>query len=204
VSRPAVYSDLILQELGDDAASTYFEEEVMLNNIPMIILQYVKDLYANPNAEDMFDFVVEDVILAGTERDNGNLFDFSTFDPCYSPDAVSATAGTDGGPIGAVFTCEALMTSTFEPSITPDLGLRVQPNPAYQFATFTYELKQSSDVRLTVYDMMGRAVATLANGNQPAGEHRINWNLDTQLKRGLYIARLQTNAGEMSLKLMIQ
>ncbi|MEO0341326.1 MAG: hypothetical protein AAF242_19210, partial [Bacteroidota bacterium] len=108
VSRPAVYSDLILQELGDGAENTYFEDPVDLGNVPISILQYVQDLYANPNAEDMFDFVVEDVVVAGTALDNGNLFDFSAFDPCYDPSSTSASSSTQGGAVGAVSFCDDL------------------------------------------------------------------------------------------------
>ena len=107
VNRPSVYSQLIIDAIGD-TTDTYFSEEVSLGNIPMSILQYVKDLYANPAAEDMFDFVVEDVAVAGTDLDNGNLFEFASFDPCYSPGALSASSDTKGGAVGAVSFCADL------------------------------------------------------------------------------------------------
>ena len=95
--------------LGDGVADSFFEEEVTLNNIPKSILQYAMDLYANPAAEDMFDFIVEDSVVAGTVLDNGNLFDFSGLRiPVMIPALLRQRAGTDGGPIGALTTCGSL------------------------------------------------------------------------------------------------
>ena len=203
VSRPAVYSDLILQELGESAENTYFEEELTLTSVPTSILPYVQDLYANPMAEDMFDFVVEDSIVAGTSLDNGNLFNFSNFDPCYGSATTSATADENGGPIGAVGTCN-LLTNSYEPRLAKDLNINVQPNPIIQSAFLRYELKQSSAVRLNIYDATGKLVRTLVQEEQQAGEYTIPWNPQTSLNNGLYIARLQTNTGERSLKLILQ
>ncbi|NRB54273.1 MAG: T9SS type A sorting domain-containing protein, partial [Saprospiraceae bacterium] len=203
VSRPAVYSDLILQELGESAENTYFEEELTLTSVPTSILPYVQDLYANPMAEDMFDFVVEDSIVAGTSLDNGNLFNFSNFDPCYGSATTSATADENGGPIGAVGTCN-LLTNSYEPRLAKDLNINVKPNPIIQSAFLRYELKQSSAVRLNIYDATGKLVRTLVQEEQQAGEYTIPWNPQTSLNNGLYIARLQTNTGERSLKLILQ
>ena len=202
VSRPAVYSDLILQELGESAEDTYFEEEFTLTSVPMSIFPYVQDLYADPTSEEMFDFVVEDVAVQGTALDFGNLFDFSTFDPCYSSATISATADTEGGPIGAVGSCQ-LSTSVFNVEITDEMGLKVQPNPINESANFSYELKQDSRVRFGIYDITGRLINTLVDNNQYAGQHNIIWS-PKSLKKGFYIARLQTNNGETSLKLIVQ
>ncbi|MEL7121351.1 MAG: T9SS type A sorting domain-containing protein [Bacteroidota bacterium] len=203
VSRVAVYSDLIMQRMGNDGSGTYFEEELTFTSVPMTILQYVKDLYADPNSEMMFDFVVEDIALQGTDRDNGNIFDFSTFDPCYSSSAISATAATDGSAIGAVGSC-SLLTSLYEPTITSTLNLQSLPNPIFNTAVFSYELNQTSFVRLSIYDFTGKHIATLVEDEQGAGVQRINWTPANNLSKGMYVARLQTSEGEMSLKLILQ
>ena len=58
VTRPAIYSTLIAQAMGD-TSSGHFEEVVSLNKVPINITQYVADLLANPAAEDMFDIIVQ-------------------------------------------------------------------------------------------------------------------------------------------------
>jgi hypothetical protein len=58
-------------------------------------------------------------------------------------------------------------------------------------ATLEYELPTASDVRIAVYDVAGRRVATLEDGPQSAGAHSVSWD-SSSLARGLYFYRLQT------------
>jgi hypothetical protein len=204
VSAPGILSDLVAQSLGADAGDAYFQEPLTLNNVPGTILEYVTDLYANPAAEDMFDFIVEDVLLDGTPFDSGNLFDFSEFDPCYSPDAQSATAGTDGGAIGATAFCPEL-TDLFEVEVDESLVLEVFPNPASTYLNVTFELERSSAINLYVMDLRGSILTTLLQGSLPSGSHAFNYNLtDHQLSKGIYFLTLQTSDGIMTKKVVIQ
>lgn len=203
VSQVAVYSDLILQELGDDANSTFFSERVQFEAVPDRILEYVEDLYADITATDMYDFIVEDASLAGTPVDFGNLFDFSAFSPCYSPDAASATAATDGAAVGATNFCANLSTSDYSPVVVPTLGLSVMPNPIGDLATVQFELLAPSPVRLAVYDMAGRQVTVLDQADRPAGLQQLEWRT-TGLPKGLYVVRLQTATGQQSLKAVVR
>jgi hypothetical protein len=203
VNQPAIYSQLILDVLAD-APSTYTEELVTFEAVPGTILQYVVDLYADPTATDMFDFIVEDESLAGTPVDQGNLFDFSTFSPCYSATAASATAATDGGAIGAVNFCSELSTDTYSPRVSADLGLEMTPNPVSDFTSISYTLASTSEVLLTIYDAVGRQVNVLHQAPQPAGLQTISWNPAGQLASGIYIVRLQTREGQQSLKFVLK
>jgi len=69
-----------------------------------------------------------------------------------------------------------------------------RPNPTRGSTEITYSLPVSGEARLAVYDPQGRLVKTLAEGNQPAGTHRINVS---GLKSGVYFYRLE--AGNTSL-----
>jgi glucose/arabinose dehydrogenase len=69
------------------------------------------------------------------------------------------------------------------------------PSPARGAATLTYALARGANVRLTLYDAMGRLVRRLVPATaQPAGEYRVKWNGDTEDGRpapaGVYVARL--------------
>jgi len=203
VSQPGIYSQLIMDVLGGSAPSTYTEEVVDFEAVPMSILQYVIDLYADPTATDMFDFIVEDASLAGTPVDQGNLFDFSTFSPCYSPSAASATGATDGGAIGATDFCDQLSSSVFSPRFAPELDLNINPNPVSDVAVISYNLVNTSPVVLTIHDATGRQVTTLDQGTQPSGERTVTWNQAGQFPAGLYFARLQTSDGQQTLKFLL-
>ena len=63
------------------------------------------------------------------------------------------------------------------------------PNPTAGAATLPFTLSEPADVRLTVYDALGRRVATLAEGAQPAGEHAATWG--TGLPAGIYVVRFE-------------
>lgn len=203
VSAPGVLSQLIEEHLGSEVEQAFFQEQLELNNVPERILQYVIDLYNDPSATDMYDFIVEDVVVDGTPFDSGNLFDFSEFDPCYSPNTESATAGTDGGAIGAVAECEALINSTAE-VLNPDLQLTAQPNPMKEATIFRYTLEESGQVALTLHSLSAQKAVTLFSGYQIAGEQYVEWALTGALPAGLYIARLQTQEGVTALKVLIQ
>ena len=203
VSAPGFLSDLVMDNLGAAASDAYFTESLTLNSVPGSILEYVEDLYANPAAEDMYDFIVEDVVVAGTAFDSGNLFDFSTFDPCYDSSSQSASAGTHGGAVGALFLCSEL-TNVFEVAVNEELELQTAPNPAGEFTQITYNLKQASQVELSVFDMNGRLVETLTSAKLPAGNHQTTWDNLQNKASGMYFVNLQTEEGRMYIKVMVK
>ena len=64
-----------------------------------------------------------------------------------------------------------------------------RPNPLSASAVFGYALPAASEVRLVVYDVLGRAVAVLVDGERPAGRHEARFDART-LASGTYVARL--------------
>ena len=76
------------------------------------------------------------------------------------------------------------------------------PNPFNPTTQITYELPQQTDVRLTVYDMVGRQVATLVNETVQAGVHNVTFDANN-LSSGVYIYRLQTGSTTLSRKLTV-
>lgn len=65
------------------------------------------------------------------------------------------------------------------------------PNPFNPTTTIQFELPLQSDVRLEVYDITGRRVATLIDETLQAGSHERIWDA-SNLASGVYIARLIT------------
>jgi len=62
-----------------------------------------------------------------------------------------------------------------------------------------HNLATSGEVRLAVFDVSGRRVATLQEGRQEAGRHAVTWNGTDDAGRGvssgIYFARLETADG---------
>jgi hypothetical protein len=77
------------------------------------------------------------------------------------------------------------------------------PNPFNPTTTIEFTLAEDSKVSLKVFDMLGREVATLVNGNLKAGTiHQVPFNATT-LSSGLYFYRLETEGGSLMKKLML-
>ncbi len=69
------------------------------------------------------------------------------------------------------------------------------PNPFNPTTLIRYDLPEASDVRLTVYTILGQEVSTLVDGVENPGFHTAQWNgtsdAGESLSSGLYIYRLQ-------------
>lgn len=69
------------------------------------------------------------------------------------------------------------------------------PNPFRETTTIAYTVVQPGPVNITVYDLLGRTVATLVDAPQPIGQHQVSWdgrNAHGQpLAAGTYFYRLQ-------------
>ena len=63
------------------------------------------------------------------------------------------------------------------------------PNPATTTATVRYELPKSGSVRITLYDVLGRRVATLVDEEIEVGRHRHTFSV-SRLASGAYFLRI--------------
>jgi len=81
--------------------------------------------------------------------------------------------------------------------------LLIYPNPLEDKATLLYYLKEADNVTVTLVDVTGKALATLAeNQAQAAGQHQLE--LDARnLPTGIYYLKLQSNEMQVIKKLMI-
>jgi hypothetical protein len=80
-------------------------------------------------------------------------------------------------------------------SIQPErTGLRaVYPNPSRGTVSVDYHLKEAQRVEVRVYDLLGRTIKTLADGQQEAGHHTVRWNA-AKVASGVYLVRLKTES----------
>jgi len=111
---------------------------------------------------------------------------------------LDAPAGC--GQIGALGAGCGDATSVQDPGPTPAvLSLTAYPNPANPRVNLRTELPAAGPVRLTIHDARGRLVATLVQGQQPAGALSVAWDGRDQAGRavasGVYHARLVTALG---------
>jgi hypothetical protein len=83
-----------------------------------------------------------------------------------------------------------------------------QPNPFRGSTVIPFELPVPTRVRLDVFDLLGRKVATLADAAYPAGYHTVEWDLrdlrGAPARPGVYLYRMEAGSafrarGKMSI-----
>lgn len=90
------------------------------------------------------------------------------------------------------------VTSETPPTLAAPLAL--YPNPTASTATLRVDLATASALRVDVVDLLGRVVATLADGAAPAGSLRMDV---PALGPGLYVVRVRTETGTATSRLSV-
>ena len=71
------------------------------------------------------------------------------------------------------------------------------PNPFNPITTIQYDVPYQSDIRLVIYDILGREVVQLVNKTLDAGYHTTMWNgqdhLGLPVSAGIYFFQIQSN-----------
>ncbi|MFA6457513.1 MAG: S8 family serine peptidase [Bacteroidota bacterium] len=88
-------------------------------------------------------------------------------------------------------------------TLTPETFALYQnyPNPFNPATTIGFDVPQYSPIQLTVFDMLGREVATLVNEHRPAGRYTVKFNAQN-ISSGVYFYRLSIGA-HSALKRMV-
>ena len=68
------------------------------------------------------------------------------------------------------------------------------PNPFNPVTTIRYALTVTSNVELSIFNLLGQKVATLVSAKQPAGSYSMQWNA-SGMPSGVYLYRMQTDDG---------
>ena len=115
----------------------------------------------------------------------------------YSPSGYIYASDFDGKL--TVLRLSSLATATeSEPSTT--LRAEVYPNPSRSEATVRFDLAEPGSVRAALYDVLGREIAVLAEGDRPAGTHTLRW--DDVLPAGMYFIRIEAGEAVQTLQLV--
>lgn len=104
------------------------------------------------------------------------------------------------------FGSEILNTSTEENRMsTVPSGIRLHqnyPNPFNPSTTIQYSLSQNSEISIELFNLLGKKVATIYEGQQTRGDHSIHFNAQT-LSSGVYFYRLRTESMSQTEKMTL-
>lgn len=89
-----------------------------------------------------------------------------------------------------------------------NMRVSIYPNPVNYFATVEYDLPESGNVNVSVYNMMGQRLGVLFNGFKPRGAQRLPLNsasFNTQkLANGNYVLQIEVNGTKRVEQFVIQ
>jgi len=134
------------------------------------------------------------------QRVNGKTMDASSI----VPNPVTAKSKSDGYRFQIVFIPNTQINNETEDVLPDALELQQNyPNPFNPVTTINYMVPRQSRVRLEVFDLMGRKVATLVNSEQQQpGRYVVRFDA-SQLASGTYIYRLTAGSTSFTKKLTL-
>ncbi|KAA3610995.1 MAG: T9SS C-terminal target domain-containing protein [Calditrichaeota bacterium] len=89
-------------------------------------------------------------------------------------------------------------TSVFaaESSLPENFALHQNyPNPFNPQTTIAFDLKETGNVKMSIFDITGRLVTQLVNENMPAGSHKTQWDA-ARVATGTYLLVIQVTRGQ--------
>jgi hypothetical protein len=85
--------------------------------------------------------------------------------------------------------------------------LKCFPNPIRSHTSIDFALSRPAAIRLAIYDLAGRRLATLGKGEFAAGRHRVEWKgVDehgSSMAAGVYWCRLESPAGTTTRRMVL-
>jgi hypothetical protein len=84
----------------------------------------------------------------------------------------------------------------------PEIQLKAYPNPFNATTTISFDLPVSGNVRLEVYNIIGRLVEMLVDENLDAGRHNIEWDASA-LSSGVYFYKLNADGNILTKRMTL-
>jgi|GEM_PF-363734 len=97
-------------------------------------------------------------------------------------------------PVNAVGSPEAVEDYEF--------GLNCSPNPFNQRLALEFTLPEAGEIKLAVYDVLGREVEALGAGSWGLGKHTVMWDAG-EAGSGVYFVRLSVDGGQSSVRKVV-
>jgi hypothetical protein len=97
-------------------------------------------------------------------------------------------------------------------SIWPQTGLKennlafaanIYPNPVSSSTTISFNLEKTKNITVSLYDMIGHKVATIAQSQYFAGKNEVNYNASS-LPKGMYFVQITDGVSSSSLKMIVK
>ena len=150
--------------------------------------------------------------MAGKTGSGGEV----TCASCHTPGAAVATVSITGSPaftgnqyvpglsVGTaslVFSAGPVGLVNIESNI---VSLTVFPNPSEDNISLQYSLINDGSVKASLYNLQGKEICILFNGNQTAGLHTKTIIYPNDVASGVYLVKLSSNGKDLVEKMIIK
>ncbi|MEO1728050.1 MAG: T9SS type A sorting domain-containing protein [Bacteroidota bacterium] len=125
-----------------------------------------------------------------------------TFERIETPEGLSVSVGAAAVTVSVVGVVSNEEAANEDEALPTALALRAYPNPLATRATLAYDVPEAGPVHLVLYDVLGRAVATVAEGVHAAGRHEARLDA-ASLPSGAYVARLEAGGVALTRRLTV-
>ena len=194
-SLPDVNVDLTLQnppvQIPPGGGEFYYD--VMIENTDSLLAGnnfWTMAIYPGDSTRGPLKFCPNLVIESGTIFDHNDIFQLV---PGDAPSGIYYLVGNVGSYPDYIIDSDTLqiekLSSDNNECNSHQIQLITNPNPFNQSVRLNYMLPAAADVRLSIYDITGREVASLVNGHSSLGQHSVVWNAE-DLSSGVYFVRL--------------
>ncbi len=145
-----------------------------------------------------------------SEGETGTWIGDDTLDPPFRIDSFQLTYTEDSPAFGAV-RFDDLRLAKRETSITAEDDVELPrgvalyqnyPNPFNPETTLRFALGSAGEVRLAIYDALGREVAVPVDDALPVGTHEVTWDA-SGFPSGVYFARIEGLGSTASVRLVL-
>lgn len=121
----------------------------------------------------------------------------------YSQTSPAFTGATDGKPVGSLVYWAGIVSVEKTDLVPTAFALEQNyPNPFNPATIITYNVPMAGKVKLEVFDILGRNVATLIDQEQEVGQYKVDFD-GSKLSSGVYVYRLSSQGVQLTKKMML-
>ena len=145
--------------------------------------------FINIGSGDEVAFAYVPTIFEGWEDYPARYFDCADLDNDGDDDIVVDSAGA----LKYIENQTRVGIDESDNTIPQNLSLlQNYPNPFNASTNISYTLDKAGEVKLELFDVLGRRVATILDEQQSAGQHYITWKPEQGIPSGIYFYKLTT------------
>ncbi len=197
-------------------------EIILLDITDPTSIEFITSIQAHEDSEFIVPVIIDgnDLIIAYASWNEISIYDISiptipTLIESYSgcrdvrkmllKDNYLLTGNNRSG--FAIITLDGLLESKENEIIPNSSNLNNYPNPFNPTTTINFSIQSNTEVELTIYNIKGQKIKTLADSNFEKGDHSVIWNgsdeAGNSASSGIYLYKLKTKDNQKTNRMLL-